>query len=314
MGDGSVTLFEFRDALTAWEIDPAPTVGVGVTGLLYLIALRRLRPAHPGRSSPFRAGRPRGHPAAFGVGLLILLVAIDGPADSLSDSSFSAHMIQHLLIQLVAAPLLLLGAPLTILLRADPPWLPRRTLARALRSRPIGVVSHPVVAFALFAAAMVGSHLTPIYNLALERQWVHQLEHIGYLLTALLFWWPAIGVDPGPHRLAHPGRVLYLLLIMPVMAFLGVAIISTGRILYPYYLAHPPLWGATPLSDQRLAGTLMWISGMLIITPALGVAVLRWLDQDALDQARRETARPAGGRRLPDAAVRPAHLSFKEWP
>jgi putative copper resistance protein D len=159
---------------------------------------------------------------------------------------------------------------------------------------------------------MIGSHLTPIYNLALEREWVHQVEHVIYLLTALLFWWPAIGVDPGPHRLAHPGRVLYLLLIMPVMAFLGVAIISTGRVLYPYYAAHGPLWGATPLSDQRLAGTLMWISGMLIITPALAVAVLRWLDQDALDQARRETARPPVGTRLADAAVRPADLSFED--
>jgi putative copper resistance protein D len=298
--------------LTAWEIDPAPTVGVGVAGLLYLAALRRLRSAHPGSPSHVRAGRLRGHPAAFWVGLLILLLAIDGPPDSLSDSSFSAHMVQHLLIQLVAAPLLLLGAPLTLLLRADPPWLSRRTLARALRSRPIGVLSHPVVAFTLFIALMVGSHLSPIYNLALEHQWVHQVEHVGYLLTALLFWWPAIGVDPGPHRLAHPVRVLYLLLIMPVMAFLGVAIVSTGRVLYPYYAMHPPPWGATPLSDQRLAGTLMWISGMLIITPAVGVALLRWLDQDALDQARRESARPSGGRRLADAAVRSADLSFED--
>jgi cytochrome c oxidase assembly factor CtaG len=298
--------------LTAWEFDSAPTVGVGLAGLLYLMALRGLRSAHPERASRARAGKSRGHPAAFAVGLLVLLVAIDGPPDSLSDSSFSAHMVQHLLIQLVAAPLLLLGAPLTLLLQANPRWLPRRTLARALRSRPVGVVSHPVVAFTLFAAVMVGSHLTPIYNLALEREWVHQVEHVIYLCTALLFWWPAIGVDPGPHRLAHPGRVLYLLLIMPVMAFLGVAIISTGRVLYPYYAAHPPPWEATPLSDQGLAGALMWISGMLIITPALAVAVLRWLDQDALEQARRETVRPVGGRRLSDAAVRLADPSFEE--
>jgi cytochrome c oxidase assembly factor CtaG len=298
--------------LTAWEIDPAPTVGVGATALLYLLALQRIRSSQPGYSWRPRAGRPRAHPAAFGVGLLVLLVAIDGPPDYLSESSFSAHMVQHLLIQLVAAPLLILGAPLSLLLRADTRWLPRRRLAGVLRGRAVGVVSHPVAAFALFAAVMVGSHLTPVYNLALEHQWVHQVEHLGYLLTALLFWWPAIGIDPGPHRLAHPGRVLYLLLIMPVMAFLGVAIVSTGRVLYPYYAVHPPPWGATPLSDQGLAGILMWISGMLIITPAAGVALLRWLDQDALDQARREATHLPVGRQVAGAAVRSAHISFED--
>ncbi len=287
-GDGSVTLFDIRDGLTAWEVDPVPTMGVAVAGLVYLAAVRRLRSLRPG------VGWPRGRLAAFSGGLLVLVVAIDGPPDSLSSNSLTAHMLQHLLIQLVAAPLLLLGAPISLLLRADLPFLPRRTLARALRSRSVRVVCHPLVTFTLFAVTVVGSHLTPVYNLALERAWVHQLEHVAYLLTALLFWWPAIGVDPAPRRLSHPARMLYLLLIMPVMAFLGVAIAETGRVLYPYYATHTPPWGATALSDQSLAGTLMWESGMLTVVPALGIALLRWLDQDARDQARHDAARLRG--------------------
>jgi len=155
---------------------------------------------------------------------------------------------------------------------------------------------------------VVGSHLTPLYNLALERDWVHQLEHVAYLLTALLFWWPAIGVDPAPHRPSYPVRMLYLLLIMPVMAFLGIAIADAGRVLYPYYAAHPPPWGASALSDQGLAGTLMWESGMLTVVPALGIILLRWLDTDARDQARRDAAplREAARRREAGGGIGPA--------
>ena len=288
--------------LTAWEIDPAPTIGIGVAGFAYLAALRRVR------SPQSRKGWPRGRLAAFGAGLLVLLVAIDGPPDYFAPSSFTAHMVQHLLIQLVAAPLLLLGGPIGLLLRANPPWLPRRTLGRALRSRAVRVISDPRITFTLFAVIVVGSHLTPLYNLALERDWVHQLEHVAYLLTALLFWWPAIGVDPAPHRPSYPVRMLYLLLIMPVMAFLGIAIADAGRVLYPYYAAHPPPWGASALSDQGLAGTLMWESGMLTVVPALGIILLRWLDTDARDQARRDAAplREAARRREAGGGIGPA--------
>jgi cytochrome c oxidase assembly factor CtaG len=276
-----------QDVLTSWEIDPTPTIGVGVAGLVYLTARRRLR----------SVSWPHRYAVAFGVGLLVLLIAADGPPDVLAESSFSAHMVQHILLQLVAAPLLLLGALVTLLLRADPRWLPRRKLARVLRSRTARAITHPLVAFPVFAVVLVGSHLTTIYNLALEHAWVHQLEHAAYLLTALMFWWPVIGADPSVRRPSHPVRLLYLSLIMPVMAFLGVAIASSGRVLYPYYAAHLPPWGASALADQHLAGVLMWESGVLAITPALGVVLLGWLNQDAHEQARRDLAMPADRRR-----------------
>ena len=289
-----MALFGIRDALTAWEVGTVPTGGIAAAGLIYLRAVSVLRSRGAGETLPPRSKRwPRRYLVAFMTGLLVLVIAVDGPPDVLAERSFSLHMVQHLLIQLVAAPLLLLGAPVGLLLRADLRWLPRRALAAVLRSPAAAVFSHPVVTFALFAVVLVGSHLTPLYDVALEREWVHGTEHLAYLLTALLFWWPVIGVDPGPHRLPYPARLLYLFMVMPVMAFLGIALVSAGHLLYPYYAAHPPPWGATPLADQRAAGTLMWIAGMFTVVPTLAVVLLRWLDQDAREQARREAAERA---------------------
>jgi putative membrane protein len=265
-----------------------------VAALGYLAARQRLRRGPDTAGARSFAGR--GRMICFGAGLLAIVVAVDGPPDVLSGVSLSAHMVQHLLLQLVAPPLLLLAAPLSLLLRADPPWLPRRALVPVLRSRPVRVLAHPLTALALFTLILVGSHLTPLYNLALEHEWLHELEHAAFFLTALLFWWPAIGVDPAPHRLSYPGRLLYLLLDMPVMAYLGLAIAGSSHILYPYYAAHPPPWGASPLQDQGVAGTIMWIAGTFTMIPAMAVIFLRWLDDEGRKQERREArAVPADG-------------------
>ena len=222
----------------------------------------------------------------FGSGLVVVLVAVDGPPDVLSDTSFSAHMVQHLLLQMVAAPLLVLGAPLSVVLRADPPWLRRRLLTRLLRTDAVRVLTHPVTTLGAFLVVLIGTHLTPLYEVALEHERVHQVEHLVYLVTAVLFWWTAIGVDPAPHRLSYPARLLHLFLAMPGTAFLGVAIANAGKVMYPHYAANPPRWDWTPLHDQAVAGTLMWVSGMFTIVPALAFLLLKWLEDDDHRQAR----------------------------
>ena len=261
-----------------------PTIGVGVAALGYLDARQRLISTSPPAVARRQAGI--GRMACFGAGLLAIVVAVDGPPDALENVSLSVHMVQHLLLQLVAPPLLLLGGPLSLLLRADPPWFRRRVLVRLLRSRPVGVLAQPVIALGLFALVLAGTHLTPLYNLALERDWVHETEHVAFLVTALLFWWPAIGVDPAPHRLRYSARLLYLFLAMPVMAYLGLAIANSSRVMYPYYAAHLPPWGASALQDQGAAGTIMWIAGTFTMVPALAVVLFRWLDEDERQQAR----------------------------
>jgi len=262
-----------------------PTAGVAVAGLAYLAAWRR--------TAPHR--RPRARAVAYGTGLLALLVAVDGPPDALADRSFAAHMVQHLLIQFVAAPLLVSGGIVTLLLRADPPWLPRRVLASVLRGRAPRFLTRPPVALALFIGVLAGTHLSPLYDLALRHPWVHETEHVAYLVTALLLWWPLIGTDPMPSRPAPAVRLLGLMLLMAATALLGMAIAGAGHVLYPTYAAHPPPWGSA-LADQRQAGTLMWVSGMVTIVPAMAALVLRWLDEDARDQARRDPTRPDAAR------------------
>jgi cytochrome c oxidase assembly factor CtaG len=318
MHDGTGKLFNLQAVLTSWAYDPLPTIGAGVAAVGYFAARRRLRSGPD--ASWLRSHSGRGRMICFGAGILAIVAAVDGPPDALTGVSFSAHMVQHLLLQLVAPPLLLLGAPLSLLLRADPPWLPRRTLVRLLRSRPVYVLAHPVTALGLFTVILVGSHLTPLYNLTLEQEWLHELEHVAFFVTAMLFWWPAIGIDPAPHRLSYPGRLLYLFLDMPVMAYLGLAIANSSRVLYPYYAAHPTPWGATALQDQGVAGTLMWISGTFTMIPAMAVVLFRWLDEDERKQARREArqepgARPANGGPRQDAlATAPAPPSRSTAP
>jgi putative membrane protein len=123
---------------------------------------------------------------------------------------------------------------------------------------------------------------------------------VAFLATAMLFWWPAIGVDPAPHRLRHPARLLYLFLAIPVMAYLGLAIANSPRVLYPWYASHLPPWGANALADQGAAGTIMWVFGTFTMVPAMAVVLLRWLDEDEREQARLDArqsrpAVPAGG-------------------
>lgn len=270
-------MFDVRAALSAWELDIPPTLGVAVAALAYAAAVPRR-----GTGGTW----PRRRTAAFVAGLLVMLVAADGPPDVYAGRSFSAHMVQHLLLQLVAAPLLLLGAPVRRILRADPVWMPRRRLTGILRARALRPLGRPVVALLAFAVILVGSHLSPLYELALRHPAVHQIEHVAYLASACLFWWPVIGSDPVPGRPAAPARMLYLLLMMPVMALLGVAIAGSDRLLYPHYATHLPPWGGGALVDQQAAGTLMWIAGMVSIPPALVVVLLRWLDEEERVRAR----------------------------
>jgi putative membrane protein len=257
---------------------------VVVTWALYVAAARKVRAVRPQRF-------PRRRVALFGAGLAVVLLAVDGPPDVLSDTSFSAHMVQHLLLQTVAAPLLVLGAPLSVVLRADPPWLRRRLLTRLLRTDAVRVLTHPVTTLGAFLVVLVGTHLSPLYDVALEHERVHQLEHVLYLVTAVLFWWTAIGVDPAPHRVSYPARLLYLFLAMPGTAFLGIAIANAGKVMYPHYAANRPPWSWTPLHDQEVAGTLMWVAGMFTIVPALAFILLTWLEEDARRQTRLDNSK-----------------------
>jgi cytochrome c oxidase assembly factor CtaG len=260
--------------LGAWTFDPTVVTALLATGALYLRGLRRVR--RPDRKLANRA-------ACFLGGLVVLWVALQSPVDAYADMRLSVHMVQHLLLTMVAAPLLVLGAPVTLALRASTPAFRRRWLLPPLRSRPVRLLSAAPLAWAQFALVLWASHFSPLYEAAVRNDGVHALEHLLYVASAVLFWSPVVGIDPSPRRLSHPARLLYLFLAMPQASFLGLAMWGASRVLYPAYQA---ALGPAALDDQRLAGTIMGSAGMLVMVPALGLVLLDWLAREEREAAR----------------------------
>ncbi|MDQ3957033.1 MAG: cytochrome c oxidase assembly protein, partial [Actinomycetota bacterium] len=162
----------------------------------------------------------------------------------------------------------------------------RTTLARVAHGRVSRFAGHPVTAWVTFATVMWLSHLPASYDAALESEALHALEHAAYLGASLLFWNLVAGVDPSRARLSRPVRVVYLLAALPVQSFLGLAIYSATTPLYEHYETVARVWGPTALEDQRLAGTIMWIAGDLLILFWVGVAVATWLRAEERAEVR----------------------------
>jgi putative membrane protein len=256
--------------------------------LVSMLGVRRARAAHgPGAVSWRRIALLLG-------GLATVAVALESPVDALATTRFSVHMLQHLLLTLVAAPLLVLARPVTLALQASSPATRRRLLLPALRSRPVATVTSPPVAWCGFALVLWASHFSPLYEAALNNPGLHALEHLAYLGTAVLFWSAVAAVDPAPSRLSPPARLLFLFLAMPQMTFLGLAIYGAKHALYPAYGT-----GAAALADQRLAGALMGGGGVLVFLPAVAVLLLDWWEREersaARADARLDRALPLGG-------------------
>ena len=225
-------------------------------------------------------------------GLVAIIVALASPIEFYDTTLFSVHMIQHLLLSFVAAPLLVLAAPITLLLRWASPTARRKWILPVLESRVVRVVSHPLVAWGLFAGVMWFSHFSPLFDAALDDFTLHRLEHALFLGSALLFWWPVVGADPSPHRMTHPARILYLALGMPLSSLLGLVIFSARQPLYPHYADLVRDWGPSVLEDQALAGGIMWAGGDAAFVLALVLAVAAWLRHEERAN-KREDARLA---------------------
>jgi len=207
---------------------------------------------------------------AFTFGLVVTAAALLGPIDALADTSLAWHMAQHLALVSLAAPLLLLGAPLRLALAALPSR-PATKLARILQSPALRVLTHPAFAWLQFAAVLYGVHFSPLYEAALENETVHAYEHVLFLTSGMIFWMPLLAVAPAPHAPTHPVRLLMVFLALPMSAFLGFAFYVSHHVLYPHYAALP---GA--LNDQVNAGAVMWIAGGAPLLAALLWCVADW--------------------------------------
>jgi len=278
--------------LLQWRPAPLVLVALVAATLGWLILARRVSVAHPAKP------HPRWRSAAFLGGLAVLALALLSPIEAYEGQLFSVHMLQHMLLELVAAPLLLLGAPATLALRAAAPSVRARLLS-VLHSRAVTVLSFPLLAWVLFAAVNWGWHFSSLYNDALETPWVHDVQHLTFVAAALLFWWPVVGADPARWRLPHPVRLFYLFLAMPQNSFLGIALMSAPLALYPHYLTNARDWGPSPIVDQSVGGMLMWVGGDVVFLLAMGLVVAAWVRAEDRRTARddaREDARLARAR------------------
>jgi putative copper resistance protein D len=268
-----------------------------LAALVYWQARRLVDRRHP--TNPV----PRWRMWSWFAGLAAILLALASPIEFYDTTLFSVHMVQHLLLSFVAAPLLILAAPITLLLRVASPLARRKWILPVLESRVVWVVSYPVVAWCLFAAVMWFAHFSPLFDAALEDPGLHRLEHAMFLTTALLFWWPVIGADPSPHRIGYAGRVLYLALGMPLSSLLGMVIYSAPTVLYPHYETLVREWAPSPLQDQAIAGGIMWVGGDGAFVLALVLTVAAWLRHEeresVRDDARLARARAARGQPAP---------------
>jgi putative membrane protein len=228
--------------------------------------------------------------ASFAGGLLTILVALESPLDGLSADLFAAHMVQHLLLIMVAAPLLVLGEPLAPLLWALAKST-RRTFGAAIRR--LAFLSRPGVAFGLHSVALWAWHIPVLYEAALGARGIHILEHLSFLGTAILFWW-AVVVQAS--RLGHARGVVYVFGLAVESSVLGGALAFSPAPWYAAHLNSAPALGLSALDDQQLAGLIMWIpGGGIYLVAALGLFAA-WLKHTPRPPARtpdREARAPA---------------------
>ena len=257
--------------LLGWSGDPLVWLPAVVALVLWRTGVRRVTPAHPGNLVP------RARTWAWVAGVLAVLFALDLGIERYDTTLFWVHMIQHMLLTLVGPILLLYAGPITLLLRASSAETRRRWIFPLLHSRVVRFLSFPVVSWLLFAAVMWASHFSPLFEAALEDEWIHRLEHALFLGSALLFWWPVVGPDPSPWRMKPGAKVLYVGLQMPQNTFLALAIYMSTIPLYQHYVTTGRAWGPTPLEDQQMAGGIMWLGGDLVFLTMVILLVWAWM-------------------------------------
>jgi putative copper resistance protein D len=200
-------------------------------------------------------------------------------------SLLSAHMVQHMVLSMVAPIFLALGAPVTLALRTLPAG-GRHRLVAVLHSWPVRVLTFPLVAFAGFVVTPFALYFTDLYRLSLENQLVHEWVHLHFLVIGCLFFWPLVGLDPLPGRWPHPGRLLLMVLMVPFHTVLGLTIMqSTGLLAGDWYPSLALGW-ADPQADQRLAGGILWAGGELVSVGFLGLLVRQWIVASEREAAR----------------------------
>jgi putative membrane protein len=278
----------WHDLVRTWSFEPGVVIALALSAWLYWRGVARLW-----REPPGPPGRRRGVQGwevwCYAGGWVALFVALVSPLHPWGRVLFAAHMTQHEVLMLVAAPLLGLGRPVVPCLRALPVgWA--RALGNASKAawwqRVWRALTNPLAAWIIHAVALWVWHVPVLFEAVLEREWVHTLQHLSFFLSALLFWWALI--HGRARALGYGAAVLFLFTTALHSGLLGALITFATNVWYPGYLKTTQTWGLTPLEDQQLGGLIMWIPAGLVYVVA-GLALFAgWLRESEARVVKRE--------------------------
>lgn len=267
-----------------WSARPGVAVPLVLSTLIYGAGLLSVwRRAGVGR------GVSRAQAASFGGGLLVLVTALVSPLDAITGSLFWLHMVQHLLLILIAAPLLVLGRPEVALLFAVPErWRQRvgrweNTAARAIVGDTEGVGQGPIWVILIGTGVLWAWHVPALYDLAVRNDAVHTAEHTAFVLTAVLFWSTVLRLR-ARERLGHGLRILYVFAMGLQGSMLGALITFAAQPLYASHVESAPQWGFSPLVDQQLAGLIMWVPPAMLYLGVAAYLFIGWLQGSGTQQ------------------------------
>jgi putative membrane protein len=278
---------KFSDLIYTWGLDPLVIAGLALSGWLYLRGVRRL----------WRGGAERGRGIrrweayCYAGGWFALFVALVSPLHPMGEVLFAAHMMQHELLMLVAAPLLVLGRPVVAFLWALPVERARQVGGWSKASwfqRPWRALTNPLAAWAVHAASLWVWHAPVLFQATLRSDLVHTVQHIFFLGSALLFWWALIHGPQG--AMGYGMAVLYLFTTSVHSGVLGALITFARKVLYPAYNETTRSWGLSALEDQQLGGLIMWVpAGLVYIVAGLALCA-GWMRESERRVLKREAA------------------------
>lgn len=264
--------------VTAWEWSWGAAIPIVLAVVMYVWGVRRLTR---------RGDRwPIARTISFLVGMALMAFALMGFLGAYDTVLFSIHMVQHMIITMIAPVAIAMSAPITLALRVLPSS-PRRTLLRVIHSWVAKALLFPVVTFIVMVGTPFALYLTGMYDYTLNNDWAHDLLHLWMVVMGVAFFIPLLGVDPAPFQLPYPLRILLFFLTMPFHAFLGTAIMGASRLIGEHwYESFGRTWGLSIRDDQVLSGAILWSTGDFTMWVAMSAIVVQWVRAN-----RRETAR-----------------------
>ncbi|MDQ2725513.1 MAG: cytochrome c oxidase assembly protein [Actinomycetota bacterium] len=299
---GGPQVVDAHSILTGWAVGPFAVAAAVVTiavAVWYLRAVRRrtaratdVAEAHPTRSHLLRPW-PAARIVSFLAGLAVIDIAIGSSVATLSDSHFTAHILQHLCLMMIAPPLLALGAPMTLLLQTSSRPTKRRLLA-ALHSPVFAVITHPVPVFFAYYASMFAFFLSPALGYAMDHMWLMDIWNIFFFAGATLFWWPMVGTDPVPRWNMSPGfKLLNLMIGVPFESFLAIALLMKAD----------PAAAMYSLSSTHTGAGTLWALSELFTVAAIAPIFVQWTKADARAAKRIDARIDAGESMAPPPTV-----------